>query len=111
MHWALPFPSFIRYLACAAVRYMAWRPGYDDLGYGPELGYVSPAPNCAVVPGQRRPENNSRDWSCHGPALKSNPLTAETLYFGGWGHVPELRAVIVVSVTASRDVEKELRPR
>jgi hypothetical protein len=53
---------------------------------------VSPAPNWAVVPGQRRPENNSRDWSCHGPALKSNVLNCGNALVWGWGHVPELRA-------------------
>jgi hypothetical protein len=53
---------------------------------------VSPAPNWAVVPGQRSTGNNSRDWSCHGLALKSNVLNCGNALVWAWGHVPELRA-------------------
>jgi hypothetical protein len=43
---------------------------------------VSPALNWAVVSGQRCTRDDSSDWLCPRPALKSNVLTCRTLYFG-----------------------------
>ena len=56
---------------------------------GPVLPNVSRAASWAVVPGQRCARDNSRDWSCYGPPLKSNVLTCGDALPCGSGHVRE----------------------